>query len=117
MGGSSSSPVWNMAPARTSATGLRRSPTGLGGLNPLVGHRHRTPGEAAAAVHVKTPTIVKMAARMAAAGLLVRRRDGHDSRLVRLWLTNKGRSLQDPIEANRTSLERLVTANLTDAER
>ncbi|MCV7406398.1 MarR family winged helix-turn-helix transcriptional regulator [Mycobacterium marseillense] len=67
---------------------------GLGRPQPRLYHRHRTPGEAAAAVHVKTPTIVKMAARMTAAGLLVRRRDGHDSRPVRLWLTNKGRSLQ-----------------------
>jgi MarR family transcriptional regulator, organic hydroperoxide resistance regulator len=77
----------------------------------------RTPGEVAAALHVTTPTIVKMATRMTAAGLLVRRRDKHDNRLVRLWLTDKGRSLQDPIEATRTSLENLVTVNLTEAER
>jgi DNA-binding MarR family transcriptional regulator len=77
----------------------------------------RTPGEVAAAHHVTTPTIVKMADRLTAAGLLVRRRDTQDNRLVRLWLTDKGRALQDPVEANRTSLESLVTADLSEAER
>ena len=76
-----------------------------------------TPGEVAAAHHVTTPTIVKMANRLTAAGLLVRRRDPRDNRLVRLWLTDKGRGLQDPIEANRTALEHLVTAGLSEAER
>lgn len=77
----------------------------------------RTPGEVAAALNVSTPTIVKMATRMAATGLLVRRRDEHDNRLVRLWITDKGRGLQEPIEADRTALENIVTADLTDAER
>ncbi|MDX6259883.1 MAG: MarR family transcriptional regulator, organic hydroperoxide resistance regulator [Kribbellaceae bacterium] len=77
----------------------------------------RTPGEVAAAHHVTTPTIVKMADRLTAAGLLVRRRDPQDNRLVRLWLTDKGRGLQGAVEANRTSLENLVTADLSEAER
>ena len=50
----------------------------------------RPPGEVAAALHVTTPTIVKMATRMTAAGLLTRRRDERDNRLVRLWLTERG---------------------------
>lgn len=54
----------------------------------------RTPGEMAAALNVTTPTVVKMATRMTAAGLLVRRPDDRDNRLVRLWLTDKGRELQ-----------------------
>jgi len=77
----------------------------------------RTPGEVATALRVTTPTIVKMATRMTAAGLLVRRRDPQDNRLVRLWLTDHGRELQGPIEAARTSLESLVTADLTEVER
>src|SRR3954471_9356331 len=47
-----------------------------------------TPGEVAAALNVTTPTVVKTATRMTAAGLLTRRRDDHDNRLVRLWLTD-----------------------------
>jgi DNA-binding MarR family transcriptional regulator len=76
-----------------------------------------TPGEVAAAVNVTTPTIVKMATRMTTAGLLTRRRDDRDNRLVRLWLTNAGRALQQPIEAERQSLEEKVTADLTETER
>lgn len=77
----------------------------------------RTPGEIAAALHVTTPTIVKMATRMADAGLLTRRRDEHDNRLVRLWLTDEGRTLQEPVEAERRALEEKVLADLTAPER
>ncbi|MEV6773232.1 MarR family transcriptional regulator [Nocardia sp. NPDC051030] len=77
----------------------------------------RTPGEMAAALNVTTPTIVKMATRMTTSGLLVRKRDERDNRLVRLWLTDLGRELRRPVEADRKSLEDKVTADLTDAER
>jgi MarR family transcriptional regulator, organic hydroperoxide resistance regulator len=77
----------------------------------------RTPGELAAALNVTTPTVVKMATRMAATGLLTRRRDEHDNRLVRLWLTDEGRALQEPVEAERHVLEEKVLADLTTAER
>jgi len=77
----------------------------------------RTPGEIAAALNVTTPTVVKAATRMTAAGLLVRRRDDRDNRLVRLWLTDAGRALREPVEAERRQLEAQVTADLTDLER
>jgi DNA-binding MarR family transcriptional regulator len=76
-----------------------------------------TPGEVAATVNVTTPTVVKMADRMTAAGLLTRRRDDRDNRLVRLWLTDAGRALQKPVEAERRLIEQRVTADLTAAER
>ncbi|BCJ38939.1 MarR family transcriptional regulator [Actinocatenispora thailandica] len=77
----------------------------------------RTPGEIAAAVDVTTPAVVKMADRMAAAGLLTRRRDEHDNRLVRLWLTPAGRALREPVQTERRRLERQITAELTPDER
>lgn len=77
----------------------------------------RTPGELATALHVTTPTVVKAANRMTAAGLLTRRRDERDNRLVGLWLTDAGRALQEPIEAERRDIEEKVTAGLTEAER
>ncbi|MBT2233730.1 MarR family winged helix-turn-helix transcriptional regulator [Nonomuraea sp. NEAU-A123] len=77
----------------------------------------RTPGEVAAALNVTTPNVVKAATRMAAAGLLTRRRDDRDNRLVRLWLTDAGRALQAPIEKERRFLEEMVTADLTETER
>jgi len=77
----------------------------------------RTPGEIAAAVNVTTPAVVKMAGRMADTGLISRRRDDRDNRLVRLWLTEAGRALQEPVEAERRLIEQKVTENLTEAER
>lgn len=77
----------------------------------------RTPGEIAAALNVTTPNVVKAANRMAAAGLLTRRRDDRDNRLVRLWLTDAGHALQGPIEQERRSLEEKLTADLTPTER
>jgi DNA-binding MarR family transcriptional regulator len=77
----------------------------------------RTPGEIAAALHVTTPTVVKMATRMSTAGLLTRRRDERDNRLVRLWLTDAGRALREPVEEERRRLEEQVTACLTEDER
>lgn len=76
-----------------------------------------TPGEIAAALNITTPTVVKMADRMTAAGLLTRRRDDRDNRLVRLWLTEAGRALREPVEAERRSIEERVTADLTETER
>lgn len=76
-----------------------------------------TPGEIAAALNVTTPTVVKMATRMAAAGLLTRRRDDQDNRLVRLWLTDAGQALRGPVEAELRALEEEITADLTPAER
>jgi MarR family transcriptional regulator, organic hydroperoxide resistance regulator len=77
----------------------------------------RTPGEIAAATNVTTPAVTKVAARMAGAGLLTRRRDERDNRLVRFWLTDAGRALHKPIETERRLLEEKITANLTATER
>jgi MarR family transcriptional regulator, organic hydroperoxide resistance regulator len=76
-----------------------------------------TPGEIASRLHVSTPTIVKMATRMEATGLLTRRRDPEDGRLVRLFLTDRGRSLIGPIEQELGRLEEIATADLTHDER
>ena len=100
--------------------GMRRHGVHLGqnALLALLWERDgRTPGEIAAAVNVATPTVVKMATRMTTTGLLTRRRDRTDNRLVRLWLTTAGRALQAPIEAERQRLEEKVTADLTATER
>lgn len=77
----------------------------------------QTPRELARGAHVSTPAIVKMANRMVAAGLIVRVRDDHDSRLVRLWLTDAGRELQQPVELGRGALEAELLARLTNTER
>ena len=77
----------------------------------------QTPGALAASLHVTTPTVVKMATRMTAAGLVTRRPDKSDNRLVRLWLTKSGRQLQRPVEAERSRIEKALTTGLTPTER
>jgi MarR family transcriptional regulator for hemolysin len=76
-----------------------------------------TPGELADRLHVATPTVVKSATRMEAAGLLTRRRDATDARLVRLHLTEHARSVRGAIEHERRALALRATATLTDEER
>ena len=61
--------------------------------------------------------MVKSANRMATAGLLVRKPDPADARLVRLYLTDRARSVRRAIEQERDELEQRMTATLTSAER
>jgi DNA-binding MarR family transcriptional regulator len=76
-----------------------------------------TPGELAARLPLTTPTIVNTATRMEEAGLLTRMRDPADGRLVRLYLTERARAAQRPVEEERRRLEERATATLTDEER
>jgi DNA-binding MarR family transcriptional regulator len=76
-----------------------------------------TPGELAGRLRITTPTVVNAATRMEAAGLVTRRRDRADARLVRLYLTAKGRAAQQPVQAARAELEQRATADLTAVER
>jgi MarR family transcriptional regulator, organic hydroperoxide resistance regulator len=75
------------------------------------------PGEIARRLGVATPTIVNTATRMEEAGLVVRRPDPADARLVRLYLTARGRAVREPVREARAALEREATATLTAAER
>ncbi len=55
----------------------------------------RTVGSLGRALHLETNTLTPMLKRMAAAGLVERRRDGEDERRVRITLTDAGRQLQE----------------------
>lgn len=77
----------------------------------------QTPGELASGAGVSTPAVVKMADRMSAAGFITRARDERDNRLVRLWLTDKGRSLQGPVTRERHTLDDALTADLSPEQR
>jgi MarR family transcriptional regulator, organic hydroperoxide resistance regulator len=76
-----------------------------------------TPGDIAQRLGVSTPTVVKMATRMEVAGFLERRPDERDARLVRLYLTDRGRSVRKPLERELERLRKRATASLTAAER
>lgn len=75
-----------------------------------------TPGEIARRLDVATPTIVNTATRMEQAGLVIRRPDSADARLVRLYLSPLARSVHEPIRDARRALEQHATATLTTAE-
>jgi DNA-binding MarR family transcriptional regulator len=53
---------------------------------------------------------------MEEAGLVVRKPDAADARLVRLHLTASGSAARDPVRAARAALERHATATLTASE-
>ena len=86
-------------------------------LNALWDTDGLTPGEIARRLGAATPTIVNTATRMEEAGLLTRRPDPDDARLVRLYLTPRGRSAREPVREARAALEQNATATLTAAER
>jgi MarR family transcriptional regulator for hemolysin len=76
-----------------------------------------TPGELAERLQVSTPTVVKSVHRMDAAGLLIKRRDTVDRRLVRIYLTERAKNVQGAVQSARAELERRVTATLSEDER
>ena len=76
-----------------------------------------SPGELAAKLQVSTPTVVNTATRMVKDGLIERRADPADGRLVRLYLTAKGSGAREPIEAARRLLAERALATLGDEER
>src|SRR6266700_1659594 len=71
-----------------------------------------TPGEIARRLGTATPTIVNTATRMEEAGLVVRRPDPADARLVRLHLTPHGLAVREPVREARAALEQRATATL-----
>jgi MarR family transcriptional regulator, organic hydroperoxide resistance regulator len=76
-----------------------------------------TPGEIARRLGAATPTIVNTATRMEEAGLVTRKPDPADARLVRLFLTPHGLSVRDPVREARAAMQEHATATLTAAER
>jgi MarR family transcriptional regulator, organic hydroperoxide resistance regulator len=86
-------------------------------LDALVEQDGLTPGELARRLHVAGPTAVKMAQRMEANGLVSRRRDDPDERLVRVYLTDRGREIQPPIAQDIRAVARAATRGLSAEQR
>jgi DNA-binding MarR family transcriptional regulator len=75
-----------------------------------------TPGEVARRLELSTPTVTKAAMRMEAAGLLARRPDPKDARLVRLFLSDRGRALEKTIAGEMDQLAERSLATLSEEE-
>ena len=86
-------------------------------LSALAGEDGQTPGELSGRLGITGPTVVKAAQRMEAAGLVARRRDDKDGRLVRIYLTERGRSVVQPIEDDIRAIGQRATTGLTPEQR
>jgi len=76
-----------------------------------------TPGELAQRIGVETPTVTRAAQRMEATGLVRRIPDPDDARLVRVYLTERGREVQTLLPALLHTATEEVLAGLTQEER
>jgi DNA-binding MarR family transcriptional regulator len=75
-----------------------------------------TPSELAGALGVEPPTVTNMLSRMEKAGLLERCRDSRDARCTRVYLTEKGRELREPVERRWEAVEERAFAGVTTEE-
>jgi DNA-binding MarR family transcriptional regulator len=71
-----------------------------------------TPREIATKLGHAVPTVVKMTQRMESTGLVARRPDARDRRLVRIYLSDRGRELQELLFKELADFERQTIAGL-----
>jgi DNA-binding MarR family transcriptional regulator len=70
----------------------------------------------AACMGVEPPTATKMLQRMENAGLIQRRPDPEDARISRVYLTERGRALEQPVLEVWKQLEARTVADLSPTE-
>jgi len=70
----------------------------------------------AASMEVEPPTATKMLQRMERAGLIERRPDPEDARISRVYLTERGRALEQPVLDVWKQLEAQTVAGLSLTE-
>ncbi len=76
-----------------------------------------SPSELAEALGVEPPTVTNMLSRMERGGLLERRRDPQDARCTRVYLTERGRELREPVERCWEAVEKRAFAGITAEEK
>ena len=74
-------------------------------------------GELAARLRVEPPTVTKMLRRMEDCGLVERSRDPEDARSFRVYLTEAGRALREPVARCWRQAEEKTLAGLSAEER
>ncbi len=72
--------------------------------------------ELADVLHVSRPTVTIMVKKMESAGLIERRPDAHDNRVVRLHVTDAGRALQADLHAVHESMVADTITPLADED-
>lgn len=76
-----------------------------------------TQSQIAERVCVQPPTVSKMLDRMVGSGLVERRADEEDSRVSRVFLTEKGRQIQEHVREVWVRQEQKMTRGLSSEER
>jgi len=66
---------------------------------------------------VEAPTVSKTVQRMEALGVVARQADERDARVSRVYLTEQGRQLREPIERLWEQLDAISMAGLSEHER
>ena len=74
-------------------------------------------GELAERLGVEPPTVTKMLRRLERCGLVSRRQDPEDARSFRVYLTDEGRSLEEPVARCWESADGKVLAGMSAEER
>ncbi len=74
-------------------------------------------GELAERLGVEPPTVTKMLRRLERCGLVIQRRDTEDARSVRVYLTDEGRSLEEPVARCWEKVEEKTFAGMSAGER
>jgi MarR family transcriptional regulator, organic hydroperoxide resistance regulator len=74
-------------------------------------------GELAWRLGVEPPTVTKMLRRLERCGHVSRRQDSEDARSFRVYLTEQGRSLEEPVMRRWERVEERVLAGMSAGER
>ena len=74
-------------------------------------------GELAERLGVEPPTVTKMLRRLERCGLVSRRQDREDARSFRVYLTDEGRSLEEPVARCWERVEEKAFAGMSAGER
>lgn len=76
-----------------------------------------TQTELAGQFHVQAATVTNMLQRMEQAGLIERRKDAEDQRILRVYLTDAGRDIRDQVYVAWSKFEEQAFAGLNAEER
>jgi Transcriptional regulators len=77
----------------------------------------QTQAELVKNLQVSPPTVYNMVVRLSDSGFVEMRRCSRDARVMRVFLTEKGRSVKDRVEEQWSKLEDFLFSDLTETER
>lgn len=79
-------------------------------------HEGMANSEMAEALAITPATLTNKIKRMEKAGLVIRRRDPHDERISRIYMTEKGQGIMERLRASMIEIEDITLKGLSEAE-